>query len=66
MIHAEVMTVSWGFYPIATDAASSGYALGLAAMRLIAGPVRNDRFAANPDPSESRRKTLSRFRVNLR
>ena len=43
----QMMTVSWGFYPIATDAAllAGGYALGHAVMRLIAGPARNDQFA---------------------
>jgi serine/threonine protein kinase len=43
----HMMTVSWGFYPMVADAAlwAVAFALGLAVMRLIAGPARNDRLA---------------------
>jgi serine/threonine protein kinase len=43
----HMMTVSWGFYPLAADAAiwAVALALGIAMMRIIAGPARNDRFA---------------------
>jgi serine/threonine protein kinase len=52
----QMMTVAWGIVPVGTDAAllASGYALGYAAMRLIAGRARGDQCAANPDSSQSR------------
>jgi hypothetical protein len=43
----QMMTVAWGLVPVASDAAllASGYALGYAVMRLIAGRARDDLFA---------------------